>query len=152
MPYEFKLRKRVEFAETDTAGIVHFANFFRYMEMAEHAFFRSLGFSIHPNRAEAVYGWPRVSAECRYFHPLQFEDELEVHLKVAEKKDKSLTYRFSIRKLRSQGDAADHAPLEVAAGMITTVCISRDPLTGQMKAQSIPPEIAARIEVAPQEP
>ena len=46
MPYEFKLTRRVEFAETDMAGIVHFANFFRMMEAAEHAFFRSVGFSI----------------------------------------------------------------------------------------------------------
>ena len=36
-------KRRVEFAETDMAGQVHFSNFFRYMEAAEHAFFRSLG-------------------------------------------------------------------------------------------------------------
>ena len=43
MPYEFKHIRRVEFAETDMAGIVHFSNFFRMMEATEHAFFRSLG-------------------------------------------------------------------------------------------------------------
>ena len=43
MPYEFKLTRRIEFAETDMAGIVHFSNFFRMMEATEHAFFRSLG-------------------------------------------------------------------------------------------------------------
>ena len=32
MPYEFKAVRRVEFSETDMAGIVHFSNFFRYME------------------------------------------------------------------------------------------------------------------------
>ena len=47
MAYEFKVRRRVEFSETDMAGIVHYSNFFRYMEAAEHAFFRSLGLSIH---------------------------------------------------------------------------------------------------------
>ena len=35
MTYEFHNQHRVEFAETDMAGIVHFSNFFRYMEMAE---------------------------------------------------------------------------------------------------------------------
>jgi acyl-CoA thioester hydrolase len=34
MAFEFKLTRRVEFAETDMAGIVHFSNFFRYMESA----------------------------------------------------------------------------------------------------------------------
>jgi acyl-CoA thioester hydrolase len=36
-------RRRVLFHETDMAGIVHFSNFFKYMEEAEHSFMRSLG-------------------------------------------------------------------------------------------------------------
>ena len=40
MPCEFKVVRRVEFSETDMAGIVHYSNFFRYMEAAEHGFFR----------------------------------------------------------------------------------------------------------------
>ena len=31
---EFRTTRMVEFSETDMAGIVHFANFFRYMEAA----------------------------------------------------------------------------------------------------------------------
>ena len=46
MPYEQRIRRRVEFSETDMAGIVHYSNFFRYMEAAEHEFFRALGFSV----------------------------------------------------------------------------------------------------------
>ena len=45
--YEFKIVREVEFSDTDMAGIMHFSNFFRFMEAAEHAFFRSLGLSIH---------------------------------------------------------------------------------------------------------
>ena len=62
MPYEFKLTRRVEFAETDMAGIVHFSNFFRMMEATEHAFFRSLGLTIHGHEHGTTTGWPRVSA------------------------------------------------------------------------------------------
>ena len=72
MAYEFKLIRRIEFSETDMAGIVHFSNFFRMMESAEHAFFRSLGFSVHPEGGTT--GWPRVSATCDYLRPLRFED------------------------------------------------------------------------------
>ena len=46
MAFEFKAIRRVEFSETDMAGIVHYSNFFRYMETAEHGFFRSLGYSV----------------------------------------------------------------------------------------------------------
>ena len=32
MSYEFQITRRVEFFETDLAGIMHFSNFFRFME------------------------------------------------------------------------------------------------------------------------
>ena len=50
MPSEFRLRRRVQFYETDAAGMVHFSWFFRYMEEAEHALWREAGLSIaqHP--------------------------------------------------------------------------------------------------------
>jgi len=142
MRYEFKAVRRVEFSETDMAGIVHYSNFFRYMESAETAFFRSLGFSIVVRDSAAPVGWPRVHASCDFRHPLRFEDELEIHLLVAEKKSKALTYEFRFRKLNA-------APqVEVARGRLTVVCVTRD-ATGKMTAAPIPEFIAAQIEVAP---
>ena len=58
--FHFPPRRLVEFADTDLAGIVHFANFLRYVESAEHAFFRSLGFSIHSSDGSRHEGWPRI--------------------------------------------------------------------------------------------
>src|SRR5258706_12072417 len=101
MAYEFKAVRRVEFSETDMAGIVHYANFFRYMETAEHGFFRALGYSVVMDQFEPAVGWPRVHAECDYRQPLRFEDEVEIHLLVSEKKSKSLSYRFKFYKLNA---------------------------------------------------
>src|SRR5689334_13386265 len=101
MSYEFKIVRRVEFSDTDMAGIVHYSNFFRYMEAAEHAFFRSLGFSVVTQQVDPPVGWPRVRAECEYKQPLRFEDEVEVHMLVSEKKSKSLSYQFRFRKLNA---------------------------------------------------
>jgi len=143
MPYEYKVRRRVEFSETDMAGIVHYSNFFRYMEAAEHEFFRSLGFSVVTRQVDPPVGWPRVRAECDYKQPLRFEDEYEVHMLVVEKKSKSLTYQFRIRKLNAQ------PPVEVARGSLTVVCVTHQ--GGTFKATAIPEEIATRIEVAPVE-
>jgi YbgC/YbaW family acyl-CoA thioester hydrolase len=144
MPYEFKAVRRVEFSETDMAGIVHYANIFRYMETAEHAFFRSLGFSIVTRGVDPPVGWPRVHAACDFKQPLRFEDEVEIHMLVSGKKDKSLSYAFRFRKLNAS------PPVEVARGSLTVVCVTRD-AEGKMKAASIPKEIADRIEVAPAE-
>ena len=145
MPHEFKLTRMIEFADTDAAGIMHFSNFFRLMEVTEHAFFRSLGFSIHKPEAEHRIGWPRVHAECSYKQPLRFEDIAEIQLLVREKKSKSLTYTFIIRKVNGQ------AIQEVARGSLTAVCITWDSKNGRMAAAPIPAEIADKIEVAPQE-
>jgi acyl-CoA thioesterase FadM len=86
-------------------------------------------------------GWPRVRAECDYQQPLRFEDEFEVHLLVAEKKSKSLSYQFRISRL------GGGQPVEVARGSLTVVCVTHQ--GGVMKAATIPKEIADKIEVAP---
>ena len=46
MTTEFSISRRVEFSETDLAGIMHFTNFYRWMEICEHEFLRSLGLSV----------------------------------------------------------------------------------------------------------
>jgi len=142
MAYEFKVVRRVEFSETDMAGIVHFANFFRYMETAEHAFIRALGCSVAPGGAGARIGWPRVHARCDYVHPLRFEDEVEIHLLVARKRSKALTYEFHFRKL------IEPVPVDVARGSLTVVCVLLRP-GAPMQATAIPRALADRIEVAP---
>ena len=136
--HEFTITRRVEFSETDVAGIVHFANFYRYMEYAEHAFFRSLGRSIVDHDLDV--GWPRVHSHCNFKKPLKFEDEVDIHLLVTAKTSKSITYQFHFR--------VDGT--EVARGGFTVVCVRRTE-AGEMKATSIPPEIADLIEAAPEE-
>jgi len=144
MPFEFKARRRVEFSDTDMAGIMHYANFFRFMETAEHGFYRSLGFSVTMPGTDPRLGWPRVHAACDFKRPLRFEDEVEIHLLVAEKRTKAITYEFRFRKLNAE-------PVEeVARGRLTIVCVTHQP-GGTMSAVNIPSEIAARIEVAPSE-
>jgi YbgC/YbaW family acyl-CoA thioester hydrolase len=142
MPYEFKATRRVEFSDTDMAGIVHYANFFRFMETAEHAFYRSLGFSVILRQFKPPLGWPRVHAECDYKKPLRFEDLVEIHLLVAEKKSKALRYLFRFRRLNA--DPVE----EVARGSLTVVCVAHRP-GGKMAAVAIPRVIADKIEVAP---
>jgi acyl-CoA thioester hydrolase len=143
MAYEFKAIRRVEFSDTDMAGIMHYANFFRFMETAEHAFFRSLGFSIVMGKVDPPVGWPRVRAECSFKAPLYFEDEVEIQLLVSEKRSKSLSYVFKFIKLNAA------PPEEVARGGLTVVCVRHN--GGKMSACTIPPAVADKIQVAPAE-
>ena len=143
MAYGFTIQRRVEFSETDMAGIVHFSNFFRYMESVEHAFFRSLGLSIAPKGADSV-GWPRVHADFDYRRPLRFEDTFEVDLLVREKRERSLVYTIIVRKTNADAE-------EVARGSLAVACVRKDPVTGTMASVAIPAEIGELIEAAPAE-
>jgi YbgC/YbaW family acyl-CoA thioester hydrolase len=142
MPYEFQVTRRVEFSETDLAGIMHFSNFFRFMESAEHAFFRSLGFSVIGSRSRVAVCLPRVHAECDYAVPLRFEDVVLIRLLVERKGQRSLTYQFRFCRL---GGAA---PEEVARGRLTVASVERQ-ADGGMKSVPLPKAITSKIQQAP---
>jgi YbgC/YbaW family acyl-CoA thioester hydrolase len=143
MPCEFHLIRRVEFSDTDMEGIMHFSNFFRFMEAAEHAFFRSLGYSVVLSRHGLEFCLPRVHAACDYKAPLRFEDEVRIQLLVERKGRRSLTYQFRFQRLNGSVQ-------EVARGRVTAVCAARQK-DGSMKAVSLPKVIADKIQVAPPE-
>src|SRR5688500_12062097 len=94
--FHFTYRRLVEFADTDLAGIMHFSNFFRFVECAEHAFFRSLGFHLHTASGAEHQGWPRIEVSCKYHKPARFEQSLEIGLRVDEIRTSSLRYSFWI--------------------------------------------------------
>jgi acyl-CoA thioester hydrolase len=124
---EFVLRRRVQFYETDVAGIVHFSWFFRYMEEAEHALWREAGLSIHP--PDSDIGWPRVAAAFDFQRALRFEDEFDVHLRIAELSQKTIRYECLVKKDDEQ----------IASGTMTIACVRKAPT---MRAIEIPAEVA----------
>ena len=136
MASEYKLKRRVQFHETDTAGIVHFSWFYRYMEEAEHALWRAAGLSIAPR--DAVVGFPRVAASFDFHRPLRFEDEFEVHIRIARVGEKSIRYETRVTR---DGDS-------IATGSLTVACIDKRP-GAAFRSTPIPAEIAGRLEVAP---
>jgi len=135
--FEFRLKRRVQFYETDAAGIVHFSNYFRYMEEAEHALWRSAGLTIS-NRGSDI-GWPRVDVSFEYSRPLRFEDEFEAHIRIVEIAEKRIRYTCSILV----------AGMPVAKGTMAVVCVAKRP-NEPMKSVPIPPEIASHFSVAPE--
>lgn len=148
-PPVFEYRFRVPFADTDLAGIVHFSNFFRYMENAEHAFYRSLGYSVHPAGSGAQelesfpgIGWPRVSAHCDYRKPLRFEEEVTVKVHLLEQRSKTVHYEF-----RFHTSGFEDA---VATGQLTVICVSFDQESKRMRAIDIPEAIVEKINSARQ--
>ena len=135
----FVTQRRVEFCDTDMAGIVHFANFYRYMEQAEHDFFRSLGFSIMETKPDgSVWGWPRVSAKCSFEAPAFYQDVLEIRLSIERIGVKSLTINYEFHKGEQR----------IARGQMKTVCCVFEP--GQpMRSLELPERFREKIAEAP---
>ena len=138
MVREYRMRRMVEFAETDMAGIMYFANYFTFLESVEHAFFRSLGFRVHGGDCAATWGWARRHAEMSYNQPLRYEDDVELHLLVKEVRNKAIVYetRFLL-------DGPD-GKVEVASGSITAVCVAKTE-SGGMRAVAMPDAIKVAL-------
>jgi len=108
----FRTTRRVEFRDTDMAGIMHFSAFFTVLESVEHEFLRSLGLSVVMTDAEGQLGWPRVSASCDFKGAVRFEDVLDIELVIARLGEKSVTYTLTV----------DHAGKRIAEGEVVAVC------------------------------
>ncbi len=135
MPFEHRLKRRVQFYETDMAGIVHFSCYFRYMEEAEHAMWREAGLAIAGT--EGV-GWPRVAASFEYHRPLKYDDEFEVHLRIVGKDARTIRYEGVITC----------GGTHIATGTLAVKCVTKRP--GEpMRAADMPPEVDAAFQVAP---
>ena len=146
MASSYRHRRRILFHETDLAGIVHFSNFFKYMEEAEHAFLRSVGLSIHPEenwRSPVRHGWPRVRATCDFHAPLQFEEEIEIELLVAEVRTRSIRYRCHFWK------DPDGARVRAATGELVVVSVIADRAAGTIQSQPLPDAFRDRLQPHP---
>lgn len=127
------------------AGLVHFSNYFRYMETAERDFFESVGLDLISNKPGELVGWPRARAECKFAAPLRFGDTIEIHLAVKAIKDRSIDYQFRIFSKKENGDR-----VQAAKAHITTVFTQLDE-TGALQSMKIPSKILSRITPAPAE-
>jgi acyl-CoA thioester hydrolase len=135
MATAFVTTRRVEFSDTDAAGIMHFAAFFRLMEQAEHELLRSVGLSVVMHDAEGKLSWPRVAAKCDFQSAARFEDVLQIEVQISRLGQRSITYshRFLL-----DGQL-------LATGEITAVCC-RMPDSAPPQSFPIPADIAQRLQ------
>ncbi len=139
MSKDFHHRRLIEFVDTDMAGIVHFSNYFRYMELAEYAFFRQLELEMMHHRDGGKLAWPRVHVECDYRKPLRFGDEVDIRLRISALREKAIHYHFEFRRVQ------DGQPGElVAEGRSIIVCAQVDE-GGDIKGSRIIPDYIAEV-------
>ena len=90
-PATFVLRRRIEWMDTDAAGIYHYTTAFRFAEAAEAAMHTRLGI------ADRTFGaTPRVSVAMDFKRSLRFNDEIEAKLAVTAIGHSSVRYEFTL--------------------------------------------------------
>lgn len=108
----FHTQRRVEFRDTDAAGLVHFSAFFFWMESTEHEFWRSVGVElVEPVEGGGTISWPRVSATCDFVEAVRFGEVLDVRMHVAHVGRTSVSFGFRF----------EHAGRAVADGKMVAV-------------------------------
>jgi len=130
----FTTRRRVEFRDTDAAGIAHFSAFFVWMESVEHELLRAAGVPVIDRGPDGLgISWPRVGATCDYTAAVRFGDELDVAVTVTVGRT-SATYAF----------AFSEAGRPVAAGRIVAVRCLMHP-GRKPEPVPIPADVVARL-------
>ncbi len=134
MSSPFRTTRRVEFRDTDAAGIAHFSAFLFYMESVEHEWLRAQGLSVMPSDPANDFSWPRVSVHCDYASSARFEDVLDVEMRIGRLGEKSVTYEFGF----SCGGRA------IAKGRTVVVCC-RVTSDYHLEGVAIPEPLAAKL-------
>jgi YbgC/YbaW family acyl-CoA thioester hydrolase len=145
MLYEHTSTRRIEFSETDMAGLVHFSNFFKYMETAERDFFEAAGVDLIHTKPGELVGWPRARAECKFSAPIRFGDTIDIHLAVKALKDRSIDYQFRIFRRNENGSRT-----QCAKGHMTTV-LTELTASGELRSVELPASLREQITEAPVE-
>ena len=133
MPAPFRTSRRVEFRDTDAAGIMHFASIMGVMEEAEHEFLRHIQLPLFLPIEGGKISWPRVSAQCDFQNPARFEDVLDIDVSVQRIGNRSVTYQFDL--------SCQERP--VATGKMVAACcfVGKD----KIEAVDVPEEIVAKL-------
>ena len=69
---------RVRYAETDKMGVVYYANYLVWFEVARADWLRDTGWTYRAMEQEGL-GLPVIEAHCDYRTSARYDDELHIH-------------------------------------------------------------------------
>jgi acyl-CoA thioester hydrolase len=91
-PFKFSARTRVGFSDTDAQGIVYYGRYMPYFDLARVEYHRALDMLRTGPEGEQFV---TRAMTVEYLAPARFDDELEVHVRIARIGTSSVTYEFA---------------------------------------------------------
>jgi len=108
---------RVRYAETDKMGVVYYANYFVWFEVARADLLRSLGWTYREMEHAGV-ALPVIEAHCDYHRPARYDEEMEVRAKGRMLSPVRMEFTYEVVRRNDQMVAASgrtvHAALDSA--------------------------------------
>lgn len=96
---------RVRYAETDKMGVVYYANFLVWFEVARADLLRSLGWTYREMEAAGV-SLPVIEAHCEYARPARYDDEIEIRTEGEMVSPVRMRFNYTVRRQADQVVAA----------------------------------------------
>lgn len=110
-------RVRVIYGDTDQMGVVYYANYFRYFELARSEYFRARGGSYQELEREGTF-LPVVEASCLYRASARYDDMLVIRTGLSELRRASMAFEYELRR---QGEEKI-----LCTGKTVHACVGRD--------------------------
>jgi acyl-CoA thioester hydrolase len=106
---------RVRYAETDRMGVVYYANYLVWFEVARADLMRSLGGTYREMEESGVF-LPVIEAQCEYRRPARYDDEIEIRTTGAVVSPVRMTFEYRISIKGQAGVAATGRTAHAATG------------------------------------
>ncbi len=104
---------RVRYAETDQMGIVYYANYLVWMEVARVDFCRAIGFHYKDMELDDGVLLAVAESHCRYVSPARFDEEITITTTVPDVNRRFVSFNYEMTcDGRKGGDGSDapHLP------------------------------------------
>jgi len=92
-----RTRLRVRYAETDQMGVVYYANYLVWMEVARVEFCKSVGFSYEEMERDDGIFLAVSEAHCRYLYPARFDQEIVIHTSLADAHPRMIRFGYEMQ-------------------------------------------------------
>lgn len=98
---------RVRYQETDNMGVVYYANYLVWFEVARTEYFRARGLVYRKLEEKGIYLMV-ASINCKYKSPAKYDDIVRMQAWISELKNSSLKFEYKLfveERLIATGDS-----------------------------------------------
>lgn len=132
---------RVYYEDTDSGGVVYYANYLKFMERARSEWLRNFGFEQDVLSTEYGIIFAVRSVSVRYLRPARFNDLLQVGVRLDGRRAAELSFAQPVLRAPSAGDAPGAGEL-LCAGEVQVACVD----CRHLRPRRIPAPLIAEIE------